>query len=161
MPSKVWDEITYPFPNFNGATVEVWEWISYSTFYNGCNYLSMLSKGDPRNVSVWRWVSWHVRYPFVTEWLRNQAIFHKVGIPNYLQLHKRQWNLSRFIQSHMLNDWMVSYRNSWKCHFRLKTNRMFCHNRTTTNVTALIITQSDTIVSKTIVLEKSIPVISF
>ena len=28
MPSKVWDEITYPFPNFNGRTIEVWEWIS-------------------------------------------------------------------------------------------------------------------------------------
>ena len=28
MPSKVWDEIIYPFPNFNGCTVEVWEWIS-------------------------------------------------------------------------------------------------------------------------------------
>ena len=25
---KAWDEITYPFPNFNSATVEVWEWIS-------------------------------------------------------------------------------------------------------------------------------------
>ena len=25
---KVWDEITYPLPNFNGTTVEVWEWIS-------------------------------------------------------------------------------------------------------------------------------------
>ena len=25
---KVWDEITYPFPNFNDATVEVREWIS-------------------------------------------------------------------------------------------------------------------------------------
>ena len=25
---KMWDKITYPFPNFNGATVEVWEWIS-------------------------------------------------------------------------------------------------------------------------------------
>ena len=25
---KVWDEITYPFPNFNSATIEVWEWIS-------------------------------------------------------------------------------------------------------------------------------------
>ena len=24
----MWGEITYPFPNFNGATVEVWEWIS-------------------------------------------------------------------------------------------------------------------------------------
>ena len=28
MPSKRWDEITYPFPNFNGPIVEVWEWIS-------------------------------------------------------------------------------------------------------------------------------------
>ena len=28
MPNIVWDEITYIFPNFNGATVEVWEWIS-------------------------------------------------------------------------------------------------------------------------------------
>ena len=28
MPSTVWDEITYPFPNSNGCTVEVWEWIS-------------------------------------------------------------------------------------------------------------------------------------
>ena len=27
MPIKVWDEITYPVPNFNGCTVEVWEWI--------------------------------------------------------------------------------------------------------------------------------------
>ena len=27
---KEWDEITYPFLNFNGVTVEVWEWISNS-----------------------------------------------------------------------------------------------------------------------------------
>ena len=25
---KVWDEITYTFPNFNGTAVEVWEWVS-------------------------------------------------------------------------------------------------------------------------------------
>ena len=25
---KVWDEFTYPLSNFNGAAVEVWEWIS-------------------------------------------------------------------------------------------------------------------------------------
>ena len=24
----MWDEIIYPFPNFNGSTVEVWEWIN-------------------------------------------------------------------------------------------------------------------------------------
>ena len=23
MPSKVWDEVTYPFPNLNGSTIEV------------------------------------------------------------------------------------------------------------------------------------------
>ena len=28
MLSKVWDEIIYQFPNFNGFTVEVWEWIN-------------------------------------------------------------------------------------------------------------------------------------
>ena len=27
-PSKVWDEITNPFPNFNGCIIEVWEWIN-------------------------------------------------------------------------------------------------------------------------------------
>ena len=36
---KCWDEITHQFPNFNGLTVEVWEWIND---LNGCNYLSML-----------------------------------------------------------------------------------------------------------------------
>ena len=25
---KVLDEITFPFPNFSGAAIEVWEWIS-------------------------------------------------------------------------------------------------------------------------------------
>ena len=28
MPCKVQDEITYPFPNFSGCIVEVWEWRS-------------------------------------------------------------------------------------------------------------------------------------
>ena len=44
MTSEVWDEITNPFPNFNGCTVEFWEWRGNfkSTLYYGCNYLSML-----------------------------------------------------------------------------------------------------------------------
>ena len=28
MLNKVWDEITYTFPNFNGFTIEVGEWVS-------------------------------------------------------------------------------------------------------------------------------------
>ena len=27
----MWDEISYPFPNFNGSTVDIWEWISNFT----------------------------------------------------------------------------------------------------------------------------------
>ena len=40
----MWDEITYPFPNVNGAAVEVWEWISnfHSTLYWTYDYLSIL-----------------------------------------------------------------------------------------------------------------------
>ena len=33
MTHKIWNEITYQFPNFNGATVEVWEWISCFTLH--------------------------------------------------------------------------------------------------------------------------------
>ena len=49
---KVWGEITYPFPNFNRATTEVWEWIS--NFIPHFNYPCwdqsqfMLVKGAPR-----------------------------------------------------------------------------------------------------------------
>ena len=40
----MWDEYTRPFTNFNGVTVEVWEWISnfIPIFYWTCDYLSML-----------------------------------------------------------------------------------------------------------------------
>ena len=40
-PNKAWDEIIHPFPNFNGCTVEVWEWI-HPTLNNGYNYLYIL-----------------------------------------------------------------------------------------------------------------------
>ena len=40
---KVWDEIIYPFPNFNSAAVEVWECIYYFiSHWWACDYLSML-----------------------------------------------------------------------------------------------------------------------
>ena len=56
----MWEEITYPFANFNGATVEIWEWISNSIpHYQACDYLYMLGlklnhviKGQPRK-SIW------------------------------------------------------------------------------------------------------------
>ena len=42
IPSKVSDEITYSFPNFNGTTVEVWmDKLFQTTLYNGHIYLPM------------------------------------------------------------------------------------------------------------------------
>ena len=53
---KVWDVITYPFPNFSGAAIEVWEWIS-NVFLHVTGHVvtypcwdlskSMLVKGAP------------------------------------------------------------------------------------------------------------------
>ena len=65
--SKVWDEIIYPFSNFNDCTVEVGEWISnfipHFIFRNGCDYLSMLgsklnqiSKRGPGSSAAMYWV---------------------------------------------------------------------------------------------------------
>ena len=48
MPSKVWDEIAYPFPNITSCTVEVWECISKfipQVFYNWCNSLYTCMQG--------------------------------------------------------------------------------------------------------------------
>ena len=50
MPNKVWDEITYPFPNFNG-TVEVWEWVSnfiqhFITDVIACKWLKLNHVSD-------------------------------------------------------------------------------------------------------------------
>ena len=37
---KVWDEVTYPFPNSNGFTVEVWEWISHFIAHSILNVIT-------------------------------------------------------------------------------------------------------------------------
>ena len=41
MHNKVWDEITYTFPNFNGISLGM-DNLVHPTLYNGCNNLSML-----------------------------------------------------------------------------------------------------------------------
>ena len=47
-PNKMWDEITYPFPNFKGCTVEVAFWSLgvdkwfCPTLYNGCTVKSLI-----------------------------------------------------------------------------------------------------------------------
>ena len=47
MPSEVWDE-TYPYPNFNGCTIEVRGWINnfIPHITDNVNYLSMLESNS-------------------------------------------------------------------------------------------------------------------
>ena len=58
---KVWDEITYPFLNFNGYTVEVWEWIDnfipcltgHVITHRCWEKLIHVSKRGPRKLKSW------------------------------------------------------------------------------------------------------------
>ena len=47
MPSKVWDEITYPFPNFNSYAVEVGKWISNFILNSIMDVLLIQAKKGP------------------------------------------------------------------------------------------------------------------
>ena len=58
-------EMTFPFPNFNGCSVEIWDWIITftPTRYLTCHYLSMLGlklrhaakTGHRKARLVWKW----------------------------------------------------------------------------------------------------------
>ena len=59
----MWDDITSPIPNFNSATVEVWEWISnFISHCSGYDYLSILGLNlihvSKRGPSNWSWRMW-------------------------------------------------------------------------------------------------------
>ena len=59
MPSKVLDEITYQYPNFNGGIVELGVDMQFHpTLHNICNYLPMvgLMIVNGRN---WGYASWY------------------------------------------------------------------------------------------------------
>ena len=43
MVSKLWDEIIYPLPNFNGCPVKVADMEFHTTLYDGCKYFFVRS----------------------------------------------------------------------------------------------------------------------
>ena len=55
--SIVWDKITYPFPNFNGCSAEVWERISNFIMHLG-DYLSMLGLKFNHVSKKDHWTKW-------------------------------------------------------------------------------------------------------
>ena len=76
MPSKVWDEITFPSPNLNGCTIEVLGWISNSILYFMINVIaypcwdwgySILIKGSTRAMGTFQYpvtqITWDLVQP--------------------------------------------------------------------------------------------------
>ena len=75
----IWDEITYPFPNFNGFSIEIWKWISdFTPHFTGhvitypCwnQSLSMLIEVTPWVTSLREW------YPSTRK--RNSGVNEKI-----------------------------------------------------------------------------------
>ena len=63
---RVCDEITYLFPDLNGAAIEVWEWISNFITCMICNYIHYIvcdeitypfPKFNGAAIEVWEWIS--------------------------------------------------------------------------------------------------------
>ena len=103
---KMWDEITYLFPNFNGAAVGVWEWIgNFVPHFTGyviihpCYDLSqsMLVKGAPgfldklyhrmTNTMLLRPRKWHIRFI-------NEDCFERKQLCKYM-LWEKFWTIQR------------------------------------------------------------------
>ena len=90
MPSKMWNEITYPFPNFNHCIIEVWEWISYFIPYFIMDVIT----------SCWDW-SWSILVKGVWQMPCSNWISPALGwIYNYL------WYITNMI------DWTALYHAS-------------------------------------------------
>ena len=121
MPSKVWDKITYPFPNFNSCTVDVlgMDKLFHPTLYNGCNYLSMLgfklihvSKRTPGDIYLHQWdgpsfiqVMMSGTYSVPSHYLNQWWLIFHWDFKNKLQWNKKKTfqkmylNASHFVQA--------------------------------------------------------------
>ena len=65
----MWDEITYPFPNFNGGVVEVWGWVSNFILHFIMDVITSLQNlrtadPDPQNLGLSSKLSFFVNYKF-------------------------------------------------------------------------------------------------
>ena len=72
------DEITYPFPNFNGATVEVWEWISNFITHFTCICL-LIHAGIKDNPYKFVKATMYIKAHLGAHWKQNNLKFNLTG----------------------------------------------------------------------------------
>ena len=106
MPSKVWDEITYPFSNFNGAIVEVCEWMNYFNpcFIMACNYLTILglklhhvSKKAPGNRDMQHYLARAVQRTVSHDWQCSAVSGHRYTTQSRLSRREQAAGISVLI----------------------------------------------------------------
>ena len=139
----MWDDISYPFPNFNSATVEVWEWINalIPHFYVRDN-VSMLelklihvSKRGP----CWcfellmYFVKWISRLGFQS---LNNLLTVPVAYGSYvpvsqmmdqIKLNSMKWNLTETCD-YLLNNYITP--DKFMYHMAIKTSTRSCQFKT-------------------------------
>ena len=58
----MWDAIDYPLPNFNGAAVEVWEWINNSTPYFTVHVITFHAVIKVKPIKRFQWIKYIHRH---------------------------------------------------------------------------------------------------
>ena len=79
---KAWDEITLPFPNFNGFTVEVWKWISnfishctgHEITYPCLEHRVMTPYPPPYGICSWALIYMHVAIRLISCYFPEESI---------------------------------------------------------------------------------------
>ena len=112
MPCKMWDEITYPFLNFN--TVEVWEWISnfFSHFViDLITYPCWTLNNLMRDISPASWLIFttHLTLIFELLWLSPKFSMDALSLIGCRRKASRQ-DCDCFTKNHMfifINNWKV------------------------------------------------------
>ena len=120
------DGITYPFLNFNGSTIEVWECISntksHPTLYWACDYLSMLGlklnhvskRGhwytDNFTANISNQHSWKLAGTVGPTKHAKKTLFNPSSKVNSLAPGKFEWNFKQVIFKRILviDDWGIS-----------------------------------------------------
>ena len=103
----MWDEINYPAPMFNSATIDVWDWISYfMTHFIGCMITSFLTPvaHDTRIIKCVPWHSPESNFTHVTDQV------HKHFLWNYFQVNATE-SLWWYINSGSANELLSSGSN--------------------------------------------------
>ena len=100
----MWGEIIYPFLNFNGATVEVWEWESNGKVISSHTLMSMCLRIHDKRTKIFKFV---VKQ---TPWWQN-----KIRVSYIHMWHDKRTKIFEFVVSKHCDDKTKSGSRTYIC----------------------------------------------